>query len=1444
VLNPPASSIKFPGVPEGKYIDPDLLTVVGPTRVIIIASDSLPLHEVATYMISSRVTPSFKGFHMILGVMEADKVDQLAANPLVYAIYQDRKIEYAISTDSSTADYAEKDVPLLPFGKPQLDLREDELMADPGTTLRDVINITGAERTWTDLGINGTDVTIAIVDTGVDYGALSLGYWDSVARDEKGYPAAFDADAECMVLTNTTVTAYLNNARTFLNTSGTDPNIYFVDPSLGLPIIRRLSELINSTWPYDMEITGIDSLSGTYHFGIMSQHLFGSSDLFPVLVVDSTQPGVYDTVYVDLSFDWWWWNFTTVYDASFSDEIALTPTGRTIAARDFTGDGIYDISAGSLGYFLDIWSVSPNADDRGLVLEPIDQSGNYAVFVNDWWGHGTLCASSVGGRDKGHPLTGPGIAPEVKIMGIVALWIGDIIEAELWAAGFDLIPGTEGWSGLLPGYGWLWGTWNYTGNHKADVISNSWGISDWISSRTGLPWYDMLTIIEDALMIPSYLDPDYPGTVVVHAGGNGAPGYGTFTSPGYATLPISVGASTSFGTTAMTLFNISEGHFDDIISWSAMGPTPLGNVKPDVVNIGAWAMVPGPVWSGLGNGSTAINSFGGTSMATPLTSGVIGLVIQGYTVAYGESPTPEMAKAILKSTTMDIGYDAFLQGSGRVDCFAAVSLAIKAKGVTLTSPITWENVRTRIQYTWFLAHDSLGEVLHMTPPIEPFNDSSWFAGVVRSNDSASAKFTVTNPTNQAITATITPVIHKQVGIPSVYSGNTDTLEGWLEGYGDHLILNASEIPTDTDLMVVTLMVPFIHFDNDDDYLWDSRFRVFILDWIDENENGIVDLTEVSIINYGYDTGTVCEGRVGFPSLKFRGNPVIWVSQVNEMFTPYSQVPYEVHIKYYRRNDWTWVTTPISMSIREDSSESFMANLTIPLETPQGIYEGQIMFNISAPYTRSITIPVSLAVPMVLSSTDLARDIIPPATIELYDPYRVNGHFDWRWRYEAGDWKQWVLDIQDLTTVAAFVSSNWTGTKTDIDMIGINPMGVLIDQTLSPHLGDGRFKWQTRTGTTDEYVVLRTTAFTNPLMGVYTILLHNVLFDGTLFPETLTGRIELVKLEPRETNNLATRSGQSAVQNFTLITGRNLTNVAISTSYPFTPFPVVEISPSSIPAIAAQNSTEFTVKVDVPKDTPENTYKVIINFTSNELPFLISAGIDITVDNTPPTVTVVFPKNESIIGGNITIKVNTIDPGGIETVEYMTENTLHIMNSDNITGHWIGSLDTSMLPFGENIIKILATDRAGNSFNETVTVFIDNTAPTVRITSPEAETQLNGTITLEFNASDPHLELAQLLIDNSVFTVTGETSYEWNTKTVGDGIHTIRLEAYDKAGNKATTHVIVTTTNVQKETEEVYETGKNFGMVIGGLIGLIIGAIGGAIVVLAIARRRERANKAS
>ena len=136
------------------------------------------------------------------------------------------------------------------------------------------------------------------------------------------------------------------------------------------------------------------------------------------------------------------------------------------------------------------------------------------------------------------------------------------------------------------------------------------------------------------------------------------------------------------------------------------------------------------------------------------------------------------------------------------------------------------------------------------------------------------------------------------------------------------------------------------------------------------------------------------------------------------------------------------------------------------------------------------------------------------------------------------------------------------------------------------------------------------------------------------------------------------------------------------------------------------------------------------------------------------------------------------------------------------------------------LTLVVEDEAGNSISKTVTVSVDNTAPSVSITTPEAEAQMIGTVTIEFEASDTNLELAQLIIDNSIFDVTGQTSYEWDTSTVGDGDHTIKLIAYDKAGNSAETSITVNTVNVKLETE----TTRNLYLGIGIPLGLVIGAI--------------------
>ena len=122
-------------------------------------------------------------------------------------------------------------------------------------------------------------------------------------------------------------------------------------------------------------------------------------------------------------------------------------------------------------------------------------------------------------------------------------------------------------------------------------------------------------------------------------------------------------------------------------------------------------------------------------------------------------------------------------------------------------------------------------------------------------------------------------------------------------------------------------------------------------------------------------------------------------------------------------------------------------------------------------------------------------------------------------------------------------------------------------------------------------------------------------------------------------------------------------------------------------------------------------------------------------------------------------------------------------------------------------------------------------------------ELMGIVTMQFNASDDHLDKVLLYIDQAVFEITGLTSYNWNTTRVGDGIHTIKIVASDKAENTAIDEISVTTINVQKANEESYKSGReegyvsgrNFGLEIGMPLGLVIGAI----IVYAVTRRRPK-----
>jgi len=173
------------------------------------------------------------------------------------------------------------------------------------------------------------------------------------------------------------------------------------------------------------------------------------------------------------------------------------------------------------------------------------------------------------------------------------------------------------------------------------------------------------------------------GLVVVSAAGNlgrgadGRPQYGAIGAPGNAPWVITVGASSHSGT--------ADRSDDTVAGFSSRGPSAIDFVaKPDLVAPGVgieslgeagstlWNTKPlMRLWGTVTTASEPYLSLSGTSMASPVVSGTIALMLQA-----NPSLTPNLVKAILQFTAESHDeYDGLTQGAGFLNARGAVELA-------------------------------------------------------------------------------------------------------------------------------------------------------------------------------------------------------------------------------------------------------------------------------------------------------------------------------------------------------------------------------------------------------------------------------------------------------------------------------------------------------------------------------------------------------------------------------------------------------------------------------------------------------------------------------------------------------------------------------------------------------------------------------------------------
>lgn len=1029
----------------------------------------------------------------------------------------------------------------------------------------------------------GEGATIAIVDTGVDFSNPDLR--GSLARDSRNHPVMLDSDGQGIVITNATFHAHIDGDGILRNLPGPLPenatsSVYRTGEGVFLDVERGGEGtdiwVYNSFYPQagdepvfeaslnnDMKIGEshrdyIRSLSGIYHLGVAYQGALSgglaSLQVVPLLVTDPNVAGVYDTVTADMSTSWGDYTGSDDeddFDFDFTDERPVVlGSGNEFLVYDSDGDGRDDYSAGAVGArVLDVYSaVQRNGTARihdaasavnGTLLPPIDPEGNFLGLMTDFDGHGTASAgAAASAAEMSYDIYGngtsysiAGAAPGASILPVKSIWFGDTVYAWLWTAGFDNA-GSE---------------WEFSGSPRADIMSNSWGISHF-PDLGAPPGLDVLSLVLSALATPGSLDDDYPGVLMVTSAGNSGPGYGTMGAPNASPLGLSVAASTandyvgygSFG--GQPRFGNSTEHSGHLADFSSRGPGVLGDPKPDIAGPGAYSFVPSSVLRADPE-DEPFSLFGGTSMAAPAVAGAAAVLMEGMRDA-GMEADPFSVKNVLLSTARDMGNDPYSQGAGLYDAGAALGYVEGSGPFLVHNDASYTNIRSALEGAVRKTNSTDLQLPRFSLPPRQLPVTPWFGGYVEPGGTSSAEFTVTNRSAEPLEVSVSAV-RPQVVQQSSVRGVTEPRvsepggeEGEEEAYVPNYVplsqvrefaqlgsfYEPVGIPEGAGMLVLNANFGMDQFMADDEQYADrlSIASVYIYDWHDDGD-GRVSSDELAMVSRGGSWGTVQELRIGDPASRFSGVPLVGVYPVPGKFSYWDgdagedaePIDYTLTATFYSDAPWGAVWTSSGTAVAPPGgTASIDASIKVPEGTPTGAYQGFLVFSGGG---HSARVPVSYVVAEPVSGGDSVRFDGGADGSVIHGPGYVKGAFDMAARYMAGDWRQYYFDVRDPRVESAVLDLHWEDEDTSVSVFVSGPDG-RIASTSTPSGAFGHFvgwpslDWLGTTAFSEGggfYPVTTRNATSTAVhvpvnqTGIHSVLVHSTLFGGSSVTEPVS-----------------------------------------------------------------------------------------------------------------------------------------------------------------------------------------------------------------------------------------------------------------------------------------------------------------------------------------------------
>ena len=200
------------------------------------------------------------------------------------------------------------------------------------------------------------------------------------------------------------------------------------------------------------------------------------------------------------------------------------------------------------------------------------------------------------------------------------------------------------------------------------------------------------------------------------------------------------------------------------------------------------------------------------------------------------------------------------------------------------------------------------------------------------------------------------------------------------------------------------------------------------------------------------------------------------------------------------------------------------------------------------------------------------------------------------------------------------------------------------------------------------------------------------------------------------------------------------------------------------------------------------------------------------DSIPPTLTITFPADQSVLSDSVLISAYAFDNVGLDLVTiYLNDSIVHESMEGPFEYLW-STFDNEEDEF--HTIRAKATDMAGNvNYTNTLQVLVDNQdnqSPTGALIFPFTGQTLTGEITIIIEASDnDQVETVDLYIDGDSIATYQEPPYryDWNTlNEIDDVIHTIHAHVRDNAGNQITIGPINVTINNYESDDQIAPTG--------------------------------------